>query len=417
MALYNSNMKKESVSGNNGKIIKKVFVFLMLANFVFAFGQDSERPYVVLVSLDGFRWDYVKHFKTPNLNAIANEGVHARSMKPSYPTKTFPNHYSIVTGLYPDHHGIINNSFYDPLLQKSFSLSGTAKTDAQFYGGDPIWNVAEKQGLKTASFFWPGSDTGEKSPSIYRKYDGRVSYSNRIDTVIDWLNLPEKDRPHLITLYFDEPDHTGHTFGPLSIENEKMVMKMDSVVGVLVHKLDALPIGNKINLIVVSDHGMAAISDSKKVAILDYLKPNWLGYHQVINPIMSIQAKEGCKDSIAQALKKVPHIKFWATKDLPIRFHYGSNPRVLDFVIEAKRNYSLVKNKNQKIGGGTHGYDNNNKDMQAIFYAKGPAFMKGKKIVSFQNVSVYPLIAAILGLQIEKVDGSLQEVKPLLRNK
>jgi alkaline phosphatase D len=410
-------MKKEALAGITLKSIKKVFLFLILTNFGLAFGQDSEKPYVVLVSLDGFRWDYSKHFKTPNLNAIAKVGVHAKSMKPSYPTKTFPNHYSIVTGLYPDHHGIINNSFYDPLLQKSFSLSSAAKNDAQFYGGNPIWNVAEQQGLKAASFFWPGSDTGEKSPSIYKKYDDTISYSIRIDTVIGWLNLPEKDRPHLITLYFDEPDHTGHTFGPLSIENKNMVVKMDSVVGVLIHKLDALPIGNKINLIVVSDHGMANISDSKKVAILDYLKPNWLGFHQVINPIMSIQAKEGYKDSIAQALKNIPHLKFWATKDLPKRLHYGSNSRVLDFVIEADKNYSLVTSKNQKVIGGTHGYDNRNKDMHAIFYAKGPNFRIGKRTGTFQNVSVYPLIAAILGLQIDNVDGSLQEVEQLLNKK
>ncbi|WP_338407911.1 ectonucleotide pyrophosphatase/phosphodiesterase [uncultured Flavobacterium sp.] len=410
-------MKKEALTGINRKIIKKLFVFLMLINFGLVFSQDSDKPYVVLVSLDGFRWDYPKYFVTPNLNAIAKVGVHAKSMKPSYPTKTFPNHYSIVTGLYPDHHGIINNSFYDPLLQKKFSLSSAAKNDAQFYGGNPIWNVAEQQGLKTASFFWPGSETGDKSPSIYKKYDETVPYANRINSVIDWLNLPEIERPHLITLYFDEPDNTGHTFGPMSVENGKIVAKMDSIIGVLVRKLDALPIGNKINLIVVSDHGMANISDSKKVTLLEYLKPNWVGYHQVINPIMSIQAKEGYKDSIAHALKKVPHIKFWATKDLPKRFHYGSNPRVLDFVIEAQKNYSLVSSINQKTVGGTHGYDNCNKDMHAIFYAKGPNFKKDKKTGTFQNVSIYPLIAAILGLQIEKVDGSLQEVKSLLRNK
>ncbi len=405
------------MAGFNRKIIKCMFLFLLLANFGLVLGQNTEKPYVILVSLDGFRWDYPKYFSTPNLNMIAKEGVHAKSMKPSYPTKTFPNHYSIVTGLYPDHHGIINNNFYDPLLQKTFSLSSNAKNDPQFYGGNPIWNVAEQQGVKTASFFWPGSDTGKNSPGIYKKYDDMVSYSTRIDTVIEWLNLPEKERPHLITLYFDEPDHTGHTFGPLSKENEKMALKMDSVIGVIVHKLDALPIGNKINLIVVSDHGMAALSDAKKVAILDYLKPSWLGYHQVINPIMSIEAKEGCKDSIARALKNVPHLKFWAAKDLPKRLHYGSNPRVLDFVIEAEKNYSLVANNNQKVTGGTHGFDNRNKDMHAIFYAKGPNFKKGKRMGTFQNVSVYPLIAAILDLKIEKVDGDLREVEALLMKK
>jgi alkaline phosphatase D len=190
---------------------------------------------------------------------------------------------------------------------------------------------------------------------------------------------------------------------------------MDSVIGVLTHKLDALPIGNKINLIVVSDHGMAEISDTKKVAILDYLKPSWLGYHQVINPIMSIEAKEGCKDSIAQALLKVPHIKFWAAKDLPKRLHYGSNPRVLDFVVEAKKEYSLVTNRSQIVKGGTHGYDNNNKEMHAIFFAKGPNFRKNKKVKTFENVSVYNLIAHILGLKIGTDDGDFDEIKDMLK--
>jgi predicted AlkP superfamily pyrophosphatase or phosphodiesterase len=378
------------------------------------YAQSNKNTYVVLVSMDGFRWDYAQHFKLKNLNQIAKEGVHAKSMRPSYPSKTFPNHYSIVTGLYPDHHGIINNVFYDAALNESFSLASTAKNDSRFYGGNPIWNVAEQQGVKTASFFWPGSDLDQRRPSYYKNYDAKIPYETRIDTVLKWLQLPEKERPHLITLYFDEPDHTGHTFGPLSAENKKIILKMDSIMGQLSSKLDQLAIGKQINLIIVSDHGMAAISNDKKVAILDYLKPEWLGYKAVINPIMSLQAKAGCQDSIALALKKVPHIKFWKSSQVPKRLHYGTNPRVHDFVIEAKKGYSLVSKTSQNIKGGTHGYDNRNKDMQAIFYAKGPAFKVNKEVRSFQNVSVYPLIAHILGLQIEQVDGKLSEVQNML---
>ena len=378
--------------------------------------QTNKDTYVVLVSMDGFRWDYAKHFKLQNLNQIAKEGVHAKSMRPSYPSKTFPNHYSIVTGLYPDHHGIINNVFYDSALNESFSLSSNAKNDSRFYGGNPIWNIAEQQGIKTASFFWPGSDTDKKKPTYYKQYDDKIPYGNRIDTVIKWLQLPEKQRPHLITLYFDEPDHTGHNFGPLSPENQKIIRKMDSLMGQLSSKLDQLSIGKKINLIIVSDHGMTDISNAKKVAILDYLKPEWLGYKAVINPIMSLQAKPGYQDSIAKALRKVPHIKFWKASEVPKRLHYGTNPRVHDFVIEAKKGYSLVTKTTQNGTGGTHGYDNRRKDMQAVFYAKGPAFKVDKEVGSFQNVSVYPLIAHILGLQIDEVDGKFSEVKSMLVN-
>ena len=389
------------------------FIFFSLSFSLQA--QTNKDSYVVLVSMDGFRWDYAKQFKLQNLKQIASEGVHAKSMKPSYPSKTFPNHYSIVTGLYPDHHGIINNVFYDAALNESFSLSSDAKTDSRYYGGNPIWNLAEQQGVKTASFFWPGSDIDKRNPSYFKKYDSKIPYGARIDTVLKWLQLPEKQRPHLVTLYFDEPDHTGHNFGPLSTETKKAVIKMDSIMGALSRRLHQLEIGKKINLIIVSDHGMASISNDKKVTVLDYLKPEWLGYKAVVNPIMSLQAKAGCQDSIAKALKKVPHIKFWKSTEVPKRLHYGTNPRVHDFVIEAKKGYSLVSKESQNIKGGTHGYDNNEKDMHAIFYAKGPSFKLYKTVKTFQNVSVYPLIAHILGLQIGEIDGKFSDVKSMLR--
>lgn len=398
------------------KFTAHLLLFTSLLLTTFSYSQTNKDAYVVLVSMDGFRWDYQKQFNLQNLKQIAKEGVHAKSMKPSYPTKTFPNHYSIVTGLYPDHHGIINNVFYDAQLNESFSLSSKAKNDSRFYGGNPIWNVAEQQGVKSASFFWPGSDIDKRNPGIYKNYDNKIPYGARIDTVLKWLQLPEKQRPHLVTLYFDEPDHTGHNFGPLSPENKKMVIKMDSIIGELSRRLDQLAIGKQINLVIVSDHGMAAISNDKKVAVLDYLKSEWLNYKDVINPIMSIQAKPGYQDSIANALKKIPHIKFWKSTEVPKRLHYGNNPRVHDFVIEAKKGYSLAKDKTQNIKGGTHGYDNNEKDMHAIFYAKGPAFKVDKEVKTFQNVSVYPLIAHILGLRIDEVDGKFSEVKSMLVN-
>jgi len=389
------------------------FTFLLLTTF--SHSQTNKDAYVVLVSMDGFRWDYGKQFNLSNLKQISKEGVHAKSMKPSYPTKTFPNHYTIVTGLYPDHHGIINNVFYDASLNESFSLSSNAKNDSRFYGGNPIWNLAEQQGVKTASFFWPGSDIDNRNPSYFKNYNGKIPYGARIDTVMKWLQLPEKQRPHLVTLYFDEPDHSGHNFGPNSPETKKAVIKMDSIMGELSRKLDQLPIGKQINLIIVSDHGMANISNDKKVAVLDYLKPEWLGYKDVINPIMSLQAKAGFQDSIYNALKKVPHIKFWKSSEVPKRLHYGTNARVHDFVIEAEKGYSLVSKTTTHIKGGTHGYDNNEKDMHAIFYAKGPAFKVDKTFKTFPNVSVYPLIAHILGLQIGEIDGKLSDVKSMLR--
>jgi predicted AlkP superfamily pyrophosphatase or phosphodiesterase len=390
------------------------FTFLVLLNFQ-SFAQKNQKPYVVLVSLDGFRWDFPNFFDTPHLNALAKQGVKAKSMQPCYPTKTFPNHYSIATGLYPDHHGIINNNFFDPSTQKIFTLKTAAKKDSTFYGGNPIWNLAEEQGVKAACFYWPGSDTGVKSASIYKEYDEAVSYETRIDTVVRWLNLPEKNRPHLITLYFDQPDETGHNYGPLSEENKIMVSKVDAIIGRLMQKLEQLPIGKEINLIVVSDHGMSPISNDKKIPILDYLKPEWYGYAAVINPIMSIQEKAGFHDSIAKALKKVKNIKWYPSKNVPKRLHFGTHARTLDFIVEAEKEYSLVYKMEHKVDGGTHGYDNAMQDMQAIFYAKGPNFKVGKEIKSFRNISVYPMIAAILGLKIGSIDGDFNEVKGMLK--
>ncbi|MGL2988305.1 ectonucleotide pyrophosphatase/phosphodiesterase [Flavobacterium sp. RSSA_27] len=394
------------------KIAVAFFLFLVVGMTA----QNDKKPYVILVSLDGFRWDYPQLFETPNLDGIAQKGVKAQFLQPSYPTKTFPNHYSIATGLYPDHHGIVNNAFFDPKTKQQFTLRTAAKKDPQFYGGTPIWYLAEQQGVKAACFYWPGSDTGAMSPSTFKEYDATVSYETRIATVLHWLQLPEAERPHLITLYFDQPDTTGHDFGPLSEENREMVVQMDAIIGQLEQQLAKLPIADEINLIIVSDHGMAPINNDKKIAILDYLQPEWYGYAAVINPIMSIEAKTGYKDTIAKALKKVPHIKWYPSSKVPKRLHFGTNPRALDFVVEAETGYSLVNKPDQKISGGTHGYDTKNKDMQAIFYAKGPNFVKGKVVKSFQNVSVYPLIAHILGLKVGTIDGDFKEVKKLLKN-
>lgn len=394
------------------KIVVGLFLFLCLGSTA----QEQKKPYVILVSLDGFRWDYPNHFETPNLDKIAKNGVKAQSMQPSYPTKTFPNHYSIATGLYPDHHGIVNNAFFDPNSKQQFSLKTPAKKDPQFFGGTPIWHLAEQQGVKAACFYWPGSDTGAMSPSTFKEYDDTVSYATRIATVVDWLQLPEAERPHLITLYFDQPDATGHDFGPLSNQNREMVAQMDAIIGQLDQQLASLPIANEINLIVVSDHGMAPISNDKRVAVLEYLKPEWYGYAAVINPIMSIEAKVGYKNEIAKALKEVPNIKWYPSNKVPKRLHFGTNPRALDFIIEAQKGYSLVYKPENTVKGGTHGYDNTMPEMQAIFYAKGPNFAQNKVVKSFRNVSVYPLIAHILGLKVGTIDGDFKEVKALLKN-
>jgi alkaline phosphatase D len=249
------------------------------------------------VSLDGFRWDYCKIYNTPNLNRLAQQGVKAERLISSFPTVTFPNHYSIATGLYPDHHGLINNSFPAPDLGLFYRMGDrTAVENSAFYGGEPVWETAEKQGARSASFYWVGSEA--RHPSYWKKYDESVTYEARIDTVIKWLGYPPEKRPELVTLYFDEPDATGHKFGPVSPQTKRVVERLDSLMGVLRTKLSMLPEARKINLIIVSDHGMEAISHERYINIKSLVPERMIASISGGNPVYLINPSAGKKDSI-----------------------------------------------------------------------------------------------------------------------
>lgn len=390
--------------------MRRAFLLLVgIACFTLAKAQDQ---YVVLVSMDGFRWDYPLMYSTPNLNKLAKEGVRAKSLKPCFPSKTFPNHYSMATGLYPDHHGIVNNSFYAPEYNESFSLGNLkAKYDSKFYGGEPIWNTAERQGVKSASFFWVGSEIpiNGRQPSIWKLYEGSVPFSSRVDTVVSWLQKPEASRPHLVLLYFHEPDMVSHHNGPKSKETKAVVESLDSLMGVLKSKLDALPHGSKINLILVSDHGMGPISKERVVELSSAVKQEWVDQVQADNPAMNIKAKPQYYDSVYIALKRLPHIYAWKSSEVPARLNYGKNPRTLDFTVVADSLWSITwkvkPNKSNDYMGGTHGYDPEFKDVQGIFYGDGPAFKNGYEAPSFENLNVYNIVCKILGIEPAPNDG------------
>lgn len=399
--------------------MRKISLVLLSVFFVFVgFAQDK---YVVLVSMDGFRWDYPQLYNTPNLDKLAKNGVHAQSLIPCFPSKTFPNHYSMATGLYPDHHGIVNNSFYAPEFNESFSLGNMkAKYDPKFYGGDPIWNVAERQGVKAASFFWVGSEVAINGhqPSLWKMYDGSIPFSDRIDTVVSWLRLPERERPRFVMLYFQEPDAISHSTGPYSVQTKAMVQQLDSLVGVLYAKLKALPVGSKVNLIVVSDHGMGEISPSKVVELSSKVKQQWVDQVQADNPMMNIKAKPEFYDSVYNALSSFEHIKAWKSAEVPKRLNYGKNPRDLDFVVVADSLWSITwkirPNRPKEFIGGTHGYDPDFKQVQGIFYADGPAFKDGCEVSSFENLNVYNIVGKALGIQVPKNDGDSTLLKQIM---
>lgn len=392
-------------------------VFLLLLITSIGYCQQNEKPYIVLLSLDGFRHDFPEKYPTPNLDSIARDGVRAKALLPCFPTKTFPNHYSIVTGLYPDHHGIVANKFYDPATDKIFALGSKEKFNPIFYGGEPIWNVAEAQGIKTAVYFWPGSDVpiNGRYPSIWKKYDKQTTFEQRLDSVVHWLQLPPESRPHFIAVYLEQPDIAEHESGPWSEEAKQQVLLADSLAGILRRVVNNLPIADKLNLIIVSDHGLAETSIERSITLEEYIPARWLANPATMgNPVVFLKAKPEYYDSIKSVMSTIPHAKGYISKDMPRRFHFGKNLRSLDFTIVAENGWSIITSPPEKIKKGNHGYDNRDKDMWAIFYATGPAFKKGYVQKPFPNLSIYPLIAHILGITIPPADGKLQPVRRML---
>lgn len=394
------------------------FLLLLFSLSLFQSITSQEKPYVILVSFDGFRWDYSNNTPTPTFDSIEANGVRAKSLKPSFPTKTFPNHYTIATGLYPDNHGIVHNTFFVPEKESVYKIADRTKVqDGYYYKGTPIWNLAETQGIKSASFFWVGSEANIQSQqaSYWKEYEHSFPFEQRIDTVIKWLKLPKKERPHLILLYFHEPDSHGHKYGPDSEEIKAHIQYLDSILSYLTRGLNKLEQQDNINLIITSDHGMSAVSKEKVVVLKDYIKDNWLIRILGSNPNYNLSYKKEYKDSVIDALKKIEHIQFWERENIPKRLHYGKSNRIGDISIVADSSWSVVLNKNNNIGPkGAHGYDNNNLDMHAIFYAAGPAFKNAYTAHELLNIDIYPLIAHILSLKISKIDGDLSRIKKVL---
>jgi predicted AlkP superfamily pyrophosphatase or phosphodiesterase len=374
------------------------------------------KPYVVLVSLDGFRADYPVKDNATHLLAIAAHGVSTQGMIPSYPSLTFPNHYTLATGLYPEHHGIVANSFYDATRDAHYSMSRTSAEGA-WYGGTPIWALAEKQGVRSACFFWPGSEAeiAGVRPSYYLKFDDHYPEPERIDQVIAWLKLPEAQRPHLITLYYSDVDHAGHEYGPDAPETAAAVHHLDDLMGTLADKLHAT--GLPVDLIIVADHGMARTN------------PDWITLDKYADlsgfttdgPLL-YSNDEALKQKTYLALKaaaeKDPRFSVYRRKDMPAKLHDDANPRTGDPVVVPNGPYAIRAHAmgNRPPTTGSHGYDPSQvKEMRAIFFAEGPAFNPGVTLPPFENVDVYPLIAHILGLTPPPIDGTAAPFTPALK--
>ncbi|HUS85690.1 MAG TPA: ectonucleotide pyrophosphatase/phosphodiesterase [Bacteroidales bacterium] len=382
---------------------------------------NNRKQYVILVSMDGFRWDYPEIYITPNLESIAAKGVKAGRLIPSFPTNTFPNHYTLATGLYPDHHGLINNSFYAPDLDLFYSMGNRERVEnPDFYDGEPIWNTAGKNGIITASMFWVGSEApvNGMQPTYWNRYDKSIPYKARIDSVINWLSLQKKERPRFITLYFDEPDAVSHDYGPFSAETDSVVRHLDSLIGQLVERVGALPISKRINLIIVSDHGMGEISNERLVNLWKLIPAKFIERYGGGNPVYLIDPAESYGDTVISILDETRGVKGYFKDDIPDHFHYGSNPRIPDIVAVADSAWSIVWVHDSSYvmhSKATHGWDPVNSEMHGIFYAKGRSFTRQSGIERLDNVDIYNLICEILDIEPAPNDGSKEKIKGLLR--
>lgn len=380
---------------------------------------------LLLISIDGYRADYIDRGLSPTLADLARNGVHAASMQPSFPSLTFPNHYTIVTGLRPDHNGIVNNTMFDPELGR-FSLGNrNAVGDGRWWNeGTPLWETVSQHGLKSATMFWPGSeaDIHGRHPDFWKSYDGNVSPEQRVDQVLAWLDMPAGERPTFLTLYFDDVDHAGHTFGPDTPQVDEALRKTDAALARLVQGLKQRKLLDHINMIVLADHGMAPVP-AKNSVMLDKVIPITrvdvvsLGVLAGLNPTPGHHDFDKIEARLEQPQK---HMTCWDKTRVPARLMYGSNPRVPQLLCLADVGWRITtsdyaKKREGKFSLGEHGYDNAAPQMQALFVAHGPAFREGVSVPSFPNVDVYPLMAHLLDLPAAANDGDYQAVKDMLK--
>jgi len=375
---------------------------------------------LILISIDGFRPDYLTRGLTPNLNALGQTGVSA-AMRPSFPSVTFPNHYTLVTGLRPDHHGIIANTMYDPRRpDQRFSLSNAQAVTDRFWWDDglPFWVSAEQAGLKTGTMFWPGSeaDIHGVRPSYYMKFNQKLSGNARVDQVLGWIDLPEAERPTALTLYFDAVDTAGHHHGPDSDQVNEAITSVDQSIGYLMAGLEARGLKGRVNIIVVSDHGMSPTSAERGV-FLDEVVPADSYRYVSLGPVALLNAVAGRDAEVAAGLlKDHDHMQCWRKGELPERLHFGTHMRVPEFVCMAEARWLIAQNRTKGVGytGGAHGYDPESPDMASTFIATGPDIRQGVTLAPFDNVDVYPLIMRLLHLTPAPNDGSLTSLEPVL---
>jgi ectonucleotide pyrophosphatase/phosphodiesterase family protein 1/3 len=385
--------------------------------------QKLDKPMVILISSDGFRWGY--HFKTPtpNIERLRVNGTEAETgMIPVYPSLTFPNHYSIVTGLYPAWHGVIGNYFSDPDPNSSEKFN-MQNHNPKWWLGEPIWETALKNNLPAATFFWPGSEV-IKQPwtcpeSFCQHYNASVPFEARVDRVLEYTDLPSNLRPSIVTLYFEEPDEEGHVYGPDTPQITEQVIRIDAMIGRLMDGMERRGILDDVTIIMVGDHGMVGNCPDKVIYLEDLspwikLSSKWIDSYY---PVLSIRPPPGV--DVAEVLKNVTEglssgkvkngefLSMFLKEDLPKRLHYSASDRIQPIIGMVAEGYRVEPKRTSAVKcGGAHGYDNTYLSMRTIFFAKGPQFARGRKVPSFENVELYNVMTSILGISGAPNNGS-----------
>jgi predicted AlkP superfamily pyrophosphatase or phosphodiesterase len=419
-------MSRRCVPRALAALLLTIVTFVSVACRAPAGGAPSagvQRPRVLLISLDGFRADYVDRPGAVHLRALAARGVRADRMIPSFPSKTFPNQYSIVTGLTPEHHGMVANVIRDRVLGMFRNNDTLAVWEPRWWGGEPIWVTAEQQGRRAASYFWPGSEAriGGVYPTYWMRYEHTRPNAQRVQRVLEWLAMPADSAPAIITLYFSDTDDAGHRYGPMSAQNDSAIARVDSAVGALVAGIERLGLRDLVNVIVVADHGMTE-SSGDRLIVLDDLVPR--ASIDVVDwtPVAAIEPVDGDAERLYRALKdKHPRLQVYRKGEVPARLHFNTHPRITSIVAIADEGWTITERAaigrrgRASYAGGQHGYDPELVSMGAVFLAAGPGIAEGRRVPPFRNVHVYSLMAHLLGLRPAATDGTLDSVRAVLR--
>jgi len=406
------------------RLVRLLLLVLLPLGCTAAAAPPPESQQVVLVSIDGFRWDYLDRPEAVRLRQLASRGVRAERMIQVFPTKTFPAHYSMVTGLHPGEHGILANNIWDDTIGERFTLSNRAMvTDSRWWGGEPIWVTAETQGQRAATLFWPGSEAAIKEvrPTWWRRYDVRMPNPRRVRQVLDWLAMPTDSGPTFVTLYFSHLDDAGHDFGPTAPETAAAIAQADGLIGMLVDGIAERGLAGRVNVVVVSDHGMADLSRDR-VILLDRLLD--MRRVRVVDwsPVLALTPEP---DYLEEAYRRLagahPNLTVYRKGEIPARFHYNDHPRVTSIVAIADEGWTITTRSQLNLrradqpDGATHGWDPELVSMGALFVAAGPAFREGMTIPRVRAIDLYALMTHILGLRPAPNSGALDSIRTVLK--